>query len=33
VQNVDGVIHVRVRSVKPLGAVPLDEAPESHDYR
>jgi error-prone DNA polymerase len=31
VQNVDGVVHVRVRELRPL---PLGEAlPESHDYR
>jgi error-prone DNA polymerase len=30
-QNVDGVIHVRVRSLEPLAA--RDELPDSHDYR
>jgi len=33
VQSVDGVIHVRVREVKPLRAVAEREAPSSHDYR
>jgi error-prone DNA polymerase len=33
VQNVDGVIHVRVREVRPLAAVAPGAAPESHDYR
>jgi error-prone DNA polymerase len=32
VQNVDGVIHVRVREVRPLTAVSPDDAPTSHDY-
>ena len=32
VQNVDGVIHVRVREVRPLDAVSADESPRSHDY-
>ena len=30
-QNVDGVIHVRVRSLEPLAA--REELPDSHDYR
>jgi error-prone DNA polymerase len=30
VQNVDGVIHVRVREVRPLAA---GSVPASHDYR
>ena len=33
VQNVDGVIHVRVREVRPLEALTPLEAPASHDYR
>jgi error-prone DNA polymerase len=33
IQNVDGVIHVRVREVRPLAAVAKGSAPESHDYR
>jgi error-prone DNA polymerase len=33
VQNVDGVVHVRVREVRPLAAVAPGQAPESHDYR
>jgi error-prone DNA polymerase len=33
VQNVDGVIHVRVREVRPLGVASADQAPDSHDYR
>jgi error-prone DNA polymerase len=33
VQNVDGVIHVRVREVRPLAGVAPGAAPESHDYR
>ena len=33
VQNVDGVIHVRVREVRPLAALPAKQAPGSHDYR
>jgi error-prone DNA polymerase len=33
VQNVDGVIHVRVREVRPLRAASAHEAPDSHDYR
>ena len=31
IQNVDGVIHVRVRELTPLRAQP--ELPRSHDYR
>jgi error-prone DNA polymerase len=33
VQNVDGVIHVRVREVRPLRTASAHEAPDSHDYR
>jgi error-prone DNA polymerase len=33
VQNVDGVIHVRVRELRPLAAAAAHEAPDSHDYR
>jgi error-prone DNA polymerase len=33
VQNVDGVIHVRVRELRPLDAAGAGEAPGSHDYR
>jgi error-prone DNA polymerase len=33
VQNVDGVIHVRVRELRPLEAAGAGEAPGSHDYR
>jgi error-prone DNA polymerase len=33
VQNVDGVIHVRVREVRPLAAAAAAVAPASHDYR
>jgi error-prone DNA polymerase len=33
VQNVDGVIHVRVRALRPLARVAPDQAPDSHDYR
>ena len=33
VQNVDGVIHVRVREVRPLAAASAQDAPDSHDYR
>jgi error-prone DNA polymerase len=32
-QNVDGVIHVRVREVRPLRAASAPEAPDAHDYR
>jgi len=32
VQNVDGVIHVRVREVRPLSALARGQAPSSHDY-
>jgi error-prone DNA polymerase len=31
VQNVDGVVHVRVRELAPLA--PRDALPDSHDYR
>jgi error-prone DNA polymerase len=31
VQNVDGVVHVRVRELVPLA--PCDALPDSHDYR
>jgi hypothetical protein len=30
-QNVDGVIHVRVRELVPLA--PREHLPDSHDYR
>ena len=30
VQNVDGVVHVRVRELAPLA--PRDVLPDSHDY-
>jgi hypothetical protein len=30
-QNVDGVIHVRVRELVPLAA--REDLPDSHDYR
>jgi len=33
VQNVDGVIHVRVREVRPLRAGAAGEVPAAHDYR
>jgi error-prone DNA polymerase len=33
VQNVDGVIHVRVREVRPLAVGSREVAPASHDYR
>jgi error-prone DNA polymerase len=32
VQNVDGVIHVRVREVRPLEAASTEDSPRSHDY-
>ena len=32
VQNVDGVVHVRVQQLKPL-ALPAAALPASHDYR
>jgi hypothetical protein len=31
VQNVDGVVHLRVRELVPLA--PRDALPGSHDYR
>jgi error-prone DNA polymerase len=33
VQNVDGVVHVRVREVCPLRAGAAGDVPASHDYR
>jgi error-prone DNA polymerase len=33
VQNVDGVIHVRVREVRPLTGASAESSPSSHDYR
>jgi error-prone DNA polymerase len=33
VQNVDGVIHVRVRELRPLEAAHPHDTPGSHDYR
>jgi error-prone DNA polymerase len=33
VQNVDGVIHVRVRELRTLEAASAGDAPGSHDYR
>ena len=33
VQNVDGVIHVRVRELRPLEAARSHDTPGSHDYR
>jgi hypothetical protein len=32
VQNVDGVVHVRVRRLAPLALAAAD-LPDSHDYR
>jgi hypothetical protein len=35
VQNVDGVVHVRVERLVPLaaGSAPWSALPDSHDYR
>jgi error-prone DNA polymerase len=33
VQNVDGVIHVRVRELRPLATESAADVPDSHDYR